>query len=100
MAELRDISTRAHITPTSFINTYNWGDLKARPIALMEKYFDAFVYVANWGCREFMMRVPRRFMDPKFMAAHKAGHTMSFDSRGDVVLVTGIRSRSRSGMPM
>jgi len=27
MRELRAISTRAEITPTSFVNTYEWGDL-------------------------------------------------------------------------
>jgi hypothetical protein len=52
--ELRAISTRAEITPTSFVNTYEWGDLKGDPNRFMEKYFDAFVYVANWGTREFM----------------------------------------------
>ena len=29
---LRDISTRAIITPASFTNEYQWGDLKADPI--------------------------------------------------------------------
>jgi hypothetical protein len=50
MRELRAISTRAKITPTSFVNTYEWGDLKGDPNRFMEKYFDAFVYVANWAC--------------------------------------------------
>ena len=49
MAALRSISTRAAITTTSFTNHCEWGDLKANPSKLLEKYFDAFVYVANWG---------------------------------------------------
>jgi hypothetical protein len=53
MAALRSISTRAAIIATSFTNHYEWGDLKANPSKLLEKYFDAFVYVANWGTREF-----------------------------------------------
>ncbi len=47
MATLRSISTRAAITATSFTNHYEWGDLKANPSKLLEKYFDAFVYVAT-----------------------------------------------------
>jgi hypothetical protein len=43
----------AAITTTSFTNHYEWGDLKANPSKLLEKYFDAFVYVANWGTHEF-----------------------------------------------
>jgi len=46
-AELRSISTRAVITSTSFTNHYEWGDLKANPLKLLEKYFDAFLYLAN-----------------------------------------------------
>ncbi len=42
MSDLRAISSRADITPTSFVNTYNFGDFRGNPEALMEKYFDAF----------------------------------------------------------
>jgi hypothetical protein len=47
MSELRSISTRAVITSTSFTNHHEWGDLKADPFKLLEKYFDVFVYIAN-----------------------------------------------------
>ena len=30
-AELRSLSTRADITATSFVNTYEWGDFKGDP---------------------------------------------------------------------
>ena len=63
MDELRALSTRAEITPTSFTNTYHWGDFKGKPSALMDRYFDAFVYVANWGTHRLMFRIPRRFLD-------------------------------------
>ena len=57
-AELRAISTRALITPTSFVNHYEWGDLKADPRRLVERYFDAFLYLANWGTRRLTFRLP------------------------------------------
>lgn len=63
MRELRAISTRAEITPTSFINTYNFGDLKADSRELMRTYFDAHVYVANWGTHRFMLKIPRGLLD-------------------------------------
>jgi hypothetical protein len=65
MQELRAISTQAEITPASFINTYNWGDLKADPRELMHRYFDAHVYVAilsasiNYDFLEQKTRVQR-----------------------------------------
>ena len=58
MAELRALSTRATITPVSFTNEYNWGDLKGDPDKLMQRYFDAHVYVANWMTAIFMVRLP------------------------------------------
>jgi hypothetical protein len=60
---LRAISSRARITTTSFVNTYNFGDIKADPLKLLARYFDLFLYVANWGTRWFAMRVPKRLMD-------------------------------------
>lgn len=63
MAALRSISTRAVITSTSFTNHYEWGDLKAAPLKLLEKYFDAFVYVANWGTHQFCLRLPQELAD-------------------------------------
>ncbi len=58
MAELRTLSTRATITPVSFTNEYNWGDFKGDPGQLMERYFDAHVYVASWMTAIFMVRLP------------------------------------------
>src|SRR5271157_2634710 len=73
MAELRSISTRAVITSTSFTNDYEWGDLKANPLKLLEKYFDAFVYVANWGTRMFYLRLPRELADYEQFSAMLPG---------------------------
>ena len=76
MRELRAISTRAEITPTSFVNTYEWGDLKGDPNRFMEKYFDAFVYVSNWGTREFMLRLPEKVLDRRTIATYCRGDNL------------------------
>jgi hypothetical protein len=39
MQALRDLSTRAQITPTSFVNEYHWGNFKGDPLKLVERYF-------------------------------------------------------------
>ncbi len=62
-AELRALSTRARITAAGFVNHYEWGDLKADPRHLMERYFDLFVYLANWGTRRLSIRLPARLID-------------------------------------
>src|SRR3954453_2351073 len=49
MEELRSCSSRARIKPTSFVNEYSWGSFKGNEDVWMEKYFDAFLFLANWG---------------------------------------------------
>jgi hypothetical protein len=74
-SELRAISTRALITPTSFVNTYEWGDLKADRRRLVERYFDAFLYLSNWGTRRLMLRLPAAAL-----GAHSVGRYCIGDS--------------------
>jgi FtsZ-interacting cell division protein YlmF len=87
MAKLRRLSTRAQITPTSFINSYSWGDFKGKPRVLMEKYFDAFVYLANWGTRWFMLRLPRRLLSPEVVAQYCKDERASFRVAGDHIIL-------------
>jgi hypothetical protein len=47
IGQLRAISSRAVISPTSFSNFYTFGDLKADPCELLTSYFDASMYFAN-----------------------------------------------------
>lgn len=70
MAELRAISTRAQISPTRFWNEYEWGDLKADPAKLMDRYFDAHLYFANWGTHRLMLRMPIARLDAKELRAY------------------------------
>lgn len=70
MSELRSISTRARITPTSFVNEYSWGDFKGQPEVWMESYFDAFLYLANWGTHILKLRLPPRLLNPETALAY------------------------------
>lgn len=88
MAELRAISTRAEISPTRFWNEYQWGDLKADPAKLMERYFDAHVYLANWGTHRLMLRLPKARVDLKAVKPYfGTGHAARLTSIGDHVLL-------------
>jgi hypothetical protein len=44
--ELGKIWTRAEISSTRFANFYTFGDFKGNPVALIERYFDAFLDLA------------------------------------------------------
>jgi hypothetical protein len=87
MAKLRRCSSRAQITPSSFINVYNFGDFKADLKKWVQEYFDAFLYMANWGTRWFMLRVPKKLLDADALSIYSAGEALSLRThRDDVIL--------------
>jgi hypothetical protein len=62
-AELRNCSTRATITASSFVNEYHWGNLKGDPFEWVARYFDAHVYTTNWGSSRLLLRLAREIFD-------------------------------------
>lgn len=91
LAAVRALSTRARITPTSFVNTYHWGDFRGHPRALVERYYDAFLYAANWGTRQFMFRLPARLparlLDPDVAGRYCTTDAASTWTRGGHVVI-------------
>jgi hypothetical protein len=87
MEELRALSSRAEITRTSFVNTYNYGDFRGDPHKLMVKYFDAFLYVANWGTHRLMLRVPRGLLDVRAAGQYEVEGAVGIDETADHVIV-------------
>ena len=67
MSTLREVSTRARITPKKFVNFYSHGDFKGDEAEWMNKYFDAFLYMANWGTRRLILRFPNNTIDRKLV---------------------------------
>jgi len=87
MGQLRACSSRATITATRFVNHYEWGSFKGDPSAWMEKYFDAFLYLANWGTHEFMIRLPRKTLDLKTAKRYCGGRAASARVHCDFVIL-------------
>jgi hypothetical protein len=87
MKELRSYSTRAMITRTSFVNDYSWGSFKGNEDAWMEKYFDAFLYLANWGTHTLKLRLPSRLLDLQTAQQYCVGDSAyAWEKDGKVIL--------------
>jgi hypothetical protein len=82
MAELRARSSRATITATSFVNEYNWGNLKGDPADWMRRYFDAFVYTANWRSCRLSLRVPYAVFKKSELQRYEAAGALTVDNAG------------------
>ena len=72
MAELREISSRAEITATRFTNSYSYGSFRGDERELLEHYFDAHVYVANWRSHVLMFAMPRSAIDVAALQTYRA----------------------------
>ena len=77
---LRSHSTRARITPSSFVNEYSFGGFKGDENEWMAKYFDAFLYVANWGTRILMLRLPSSVLPKTDLTPYCSGEKAWQDS--------------------
>src|SRR6185295_5329965 len=96
MTELRSYSTRARITPTSFVNDYSWGNFKGDEDTWVEKYFDAFLYLANWGTHVLKLRLPARLLDAKAARPYCAGERASVREKNGKVILSFV-SEDESG---
>jgi len=97
LAELRALSSRATITPTRLVNVYNWGNFRGNPAALMETYFDLFVYIANWGTHQFMLRLPRRLLDLHMAERYCPGDDARARAAGDYVILEFLSEQEPDG---
>jgi hypothetical protein len=85
-AEVRRLSTRARITATSFANEYHWGNFRGDPRQMM-RYYDAHLYLANWGTRQIMLRLPRALLSPKVAGRYGVeGHVDVMTTPESVIL--------------
>jgi hypothetical protein len=87
MDDLRSLSSRAEITSTSFTNEYSYGNFRGKPADLMSRYFDAFVYVANWGTHRLMFRVPWRLFDVERAETYCDDHALKLVEKKGFVLL-------------
>jgi len=87
MRELRKYSTRAIITATRFVNHYEGGDFKGNPSTWVQKYFDAFLYFANWGTHRLMLRLPSQALDIKTAKRYLRGHSAAAHVKGDLLIL-------------
>lgn len=83
MARLRQVSTRGRISASGFVNHYEWGGLKADPADWMRRYFDAFVYTANWCSCRLALRIPLTTFRKTELKPFAVGHALTIEASGE-----------------
>lgn len=70
------------VTPAQAIVTYSWGDFKHDPIDVLAKYFDAFLYVSNWGTTRLAFRFPAQIVDERSIEPYLSGDDINWSRHG------------------
>lgn len=61
--EVSSWSSRSSASSTSVTFTYHYGDFPKDEEKVLAEFFDAMLYVANWGTKKLMFRFPKDIVD-------------------------------------
>ena len=67
---VNELSSHIDVTSTQANVTYNWSSFRHDPINVLAKYFDAYLYLANWGTRRLAFRFPKGLADVSAIEAY------------------------------
>ncbi len=83
------LSSRASPHPWQAVFTYSFGGgLRRSAEDLLAEYYDAMLYLANWGSRQLMFRFPRSLADPDRMRQYNV-ETTDYPAEVVQVITTG-----------
>ena len=75
------------VTSTQAIVTYSWGDFKHDARKVLLQYFDAYLYMANWGTRRLLFRFPKSVIDPQAIQPYCRENFLTLDLKGNYYLL-------------
>jgi len=85
--EISEISSRVALTPSQAVFTYQFGDFRGDPEKVLARYFDAMIYLANWGTKQLMFRFPRTLIDLKQVEPYCVEDSVEFRLSGHYVIL-------------
>ncbi len=87
MAELERLSSHIHVTSTAASVEYNWSDFSHNPKNVLARYFDAFLYMANWGSRRLAFRFPKSLIDASLFEPYLTERSIKLDTIDDYLIL-------------
>ena len=90
--EVSSWSSRSSASSTSITFTYHYGDFSRDEEKVLAEFFDAMLYVANWGTKRLMFRFPKSIVDKKALALYTiapqyAVSYLKFYDRGKFIIL-------------
>jgi hypothetical protein len=87
-AAVSRLSSHIDVTSSNARVTYQWGDFKHDPKQVLAKYFDAHLFLANWGSRHLMFRFPNGLLDTEAILGYCVEDFINLKTIGDYQLLS------------
>lgn len=81
------LSSRVDPHPTSAVFVYHYSDFRGDPLQVLQRYYDAFFYIANWGTTRLAFRLPRHLVDLETMNRYCVEEYVGIRRASDYVLL-------------
>jgi len=86
-AAISRLSSRVALTANQAVFTYQYGDFREDPEQVLAQYFDAMLYLANWGTKQLMFRIPKSLINLEQVEPYCVGDCISYLTEGEYVIL-------------
>ncbi len=77
------LSSHIEASSTHALIEYHWGNFKHNPIDVLHKFFDGFLYWANWGSPELALRFPHGILPGDLIDGYDLDDFVTFTRYAD-----------------
>ncbi|HLO87888.1 MAG TPA: hypothetical protein VK203_23165 [Nostocaceae cyanobacterium] len=84
---INTLSSRVQLTPTTAIFTYSYSDFRGEPKDLLIRCFDIMLYIANWGTRQLMFRLPLSLVDLSALEEYSLPNVITIEVISQYVVI-------------
>lgn len=85
--QISQLSSRVQLTSSRAVFLYNYSDFRGKPGQVLAKYFDAMLYIANWGTWQLMFRFPKAAVDPQWFRPYHLPNVITISTNAKYVIL-------------
>jgi hypothetical protein len=90
-------SSRASATNTGAVFTYSYSDFPKDELKVVEKYFDAMFYIANWGTRRLIFKIPNELANSRKIKQYCAEGLEVYEHKDFIIIDICIEDEEGGG---
>lgn len=84
---IRSLSSRVKLTATNAKFNYSFGDFRGQNEKVLDRCFDIMIYVASFGTRRLMIRLPKTLVNPANFEPYGVDHCISITTTPKSVIL-------------